>query len=164
MQKIKIFISVGTHTQQFDRLLAEADRIAEKREEIAFFAQIGNSKYVPKNFKSAKFLEEKDYAKNFLENDIIISHGGAGTIINALTYCKPLIVAPRLKKYGEHTDDHQLDIAKALEEKGKCIAVLDIKDLGKAIDKSLNKKASMASEKEGMIKRIKEFISKEELK
>lgn len=163
MPRIKIFISVGTHSQQFDRLLAEADRIAEKRKELAFFAQIGNSRYQPKNFGFVKFLEEKDYAQNFLVNDIIISHGGAGTIINALTYSRPLIIVPRLKKYGEHTDDHQLDLAKAMEEKGKCIAVLDIKDLNEAINKSLNKKAGMNSEKEGMIKKIREFIKNGEL-
>ncbi|PIU21159.1 MAG: beta-1,4-galactosyltransferase [Candidatus Diapherotrites archaeon CG08_land_8_20_14_0_20_34_12] len=161
MPKRNIFISVGTHPQQFDRLLAEADRISAKNKDLQFFAQIGNSEYEPKNFGFARFLEEKEYVERFKKSDLIIAHGGAGTIINALELNKPLIVVPRLKKFKEHTDDHQLDLAKVLEKNGKCLAVYEIERLENAINNSKDKKYEMSSEKEGIIKKIKDFIEKE---
>ncbi len=79
---MKIFVSVGTHPQNFNRLFEEIDRIAGKKNpENGFFGQLGNSDYVPKNFPFKKFLNQKEYLEKMHNADIVISHGGAGTII-----------------------------------------------------------------------------------
>ena len=44
----------------------------------------------------------------------MITHGGAAAIMLGLKYQKPVIVMPRLAKYGEHVDDHQLQITRSL--------------------------------------------------
>ncbi|MDP6671171.1 MAG: PssE/Cps14G family polysaccharide biosynthesis glycosyltransferase, partial [archaeon] len=133
----KIFVSVGTHPQQFNRLLEELDKLAgTNRLGTEIFAQTGNSNYTPKNFKSEKFVGEKDYNSKIGKADVIVSHGGAGTIINALRSGKKLVVVPRLKKFGEHTNNHQLDLAKSLEKQGKCLAVYNIAELGNALKKA----------------------------
>ena len=156
---LKIFVSVGTHPQQFDRLLRELDVLLEMGKlKATIFAQTGNSSYKPKLFGSKKFLGEQAYNKSIADSELIISHGGAGTIINALRRGKKLIVVPRLERFGEHTNDHQMDLAKALESQGKCLAVYDMVKLGQTIQKAKAFKPSIASNREKLVSRIKSFL------
>ncbi len=155
---MKIFVSVGTHPQQFDRLLREIDAIAARHKEFEIFAQTGNSGYEPKNFAFEKFVNGTDYDRRMAWADVVLSHGGAGTIINALLGKKPLVGVPRLAKFGEHTNDHQLDLAKALEEKGKAIAVFDINDLEKKVLDAFSFRPNLESGREGLIDRIALFL------
>ena len=154
----KIFASVGTHPQAFDRLLKELDRIAPKHSEWEIIAQAGNSKYAPKNFVFKKYFNGKKFNEKIKWADVVLSHGGAGTIISALLHKTPLIVVPRLKKFKEHTNDHQLDLAKVLEREGKAITVFDIKELEQNILKAFSFKPNLSSDKERLIKRISLFL------
>ena len=156
---LRVFVSVGTHPQQFDRLLKEVDRlVVDGKLKAGVFAQTGNSEYRPSGFEFKKFVNAAEYEKRMQEANVVVSHGGAGTIINALRMGKKLVVVPRLEKFSEHTNDHQLDLAQALQARGKCIAVFDIKDLGKAIERAKNFKPSLASEREKLVKRIGQFL------
>lgn len=110
------------------------------------------------NFRFEKFLEGRGYDSRMLWADVVLSHGGAGTIINALLGKKPLLVVPRLARFGEHTNDHQLDLAKALEGGGKVLAVYDIGDLEKKLSMLGSFKPKIASEKEGLVSRLVEFL------
>ena len=154
---MRIFVTLGTHPQQFNRLLKEIDSLA-KKPGFNFFAQAGNSTYNPKNFPFKKFINPGPYEQEFANSDVIISHGGAGAIIAALRQKKPLIIVPRLRKHGEHTDDHQLDLAEALDRRGKAIAVFDLKELPKAIDKAKKFRAEKESEREALAGRIRNFL------
>lgn len=160
---MKIFLSVGTHSQQFNRLLEEMDSLlgSEKLKAEAF-AQAGNSSYEAKNFAWKKFLSEKEYNERMDWADIVVSHGGAGTIINALLRGKKLLIVPRLKNFGEHTNDHQLDLANAFAEEGKAIAVLDIKDLAKKIGETKKFRPRIASNKQALVSEIKNFLERME--
>ncbi|MDD5163577.1 MAG: glycosyltransferase [Candidatus ainarchaeum sp.] len=158
---MKIFVSVGTHAQQFNRLLKEMDLLlGEKKINAEVFAQAGNSDYEPKNFAFKKFLDEKEFVEKFGWADIVISHGGAGTIINAMLNKKRLVIVPRMKKFGEHTNDHQLDLAEALEKEGRALAVFEIKELGTKIREAEKFSPKIASDKEGLVNAIKEFLEK----
>jgi UDP-N-acetylglucosamine transferase subunit ALG13 len=61
--------------------------------------------------------------------DIVIAHSGVGSIISALSSNKPVVVFPRLAKYKEHIDDHQLDIAHAFSHKNYCLCCEEDDDL-----------------------------------
>ncbi len=129
-----IFVSVGTHPQQFNRLLIEIDKlISDGKLKEKVVAQSGVSDYKPKNFKCKSFFDFSELEKNIKKSSSIITHAGAGTIITAINARKKIIVVPRLKKFSEHTNDHQLELAHALEAEGKIIAVYDIEKLGNAI-------------------------------
>src|SRR5690554_4596962 len=65
--------------------------------------------------------------------DLIISHGGTGALIGALKLGKQVIAVPRLAKYGEHTDDHQTQVAGVLADEGYLKCVLEIDSLFEAI-------------------------------
>lgn len=153
-----IFVSVGTHMQQFDRLFKELDEIAMHSADC-FFAQIGHSAFIPKNFEFKKFLNAKEYLEKMKWADIVISHGGAGTIINALNAGKKLVIVPRLKKFGEHTDDHQIDLAKSFESGKKAIAVYEITGLKKSIELAKKFKPSLESSREKLLKEIENYLN-----
>jgi len=44
------------------------------------------------------------------ECDLLITHAGTGAIVSALKNGKKVVAVPRLAKYGEHVDDHQMQI------------------------------------------------------
>ena len=156
---MNIFVTVGTHLQGFERLIREIDLLkANKKINANIFAQIGHTKYTPIKIKFKKFLNEKEYIENFKKSDIIISHAGAGTIINAFQMNKKLIIVPRLKKFNEHTDNHQLELAEELQKKGKVISVFNEKKLLEAIQKIKNKKNIKNKKTSKIIETLNEWI------
>lgn len=115
---ILIFITVGTQKFQFNRLLEYIDEkvsTGEIKEKI--FAQIGSSTYIPKNYEYKDYIDKNEFSKNIEKSDLIITHAGVGTIITAINKNKKVIVVPRLSKYKEHVDNHQLEIAESFSNK-----------------------------------------------
>lgn len=134
MRQIKIFVTIGS-TYPLDRLIIQMDKIgADKKYNI--FAQIGESQLEPKNIKWTKFLNYTAGQKKMDNSDIIISHAGIGTIIEALSKNKKLILFPRLKEYGEAVDDHQLEICEAFYKKFGINYTVDLKKISKLIIKT----------------------------
>lgn len=132
---ILIFICVGSREYQFDRLLREIDKLIEENyisEEV--FGQIGKSTYLPKYFGYKRFLDAKEFSDAQNKADIIISHGGTGSLISSLKLGKKVIAVPRLEKFNEHIDDHQIQVSTALSDKGYLKTVFDITMLYDAID------------------------------
>lgn len=132
-----IFLTLGTQKFQFNRLLEKVDELKglnKINEDI--FAQVGYSDYQPQNFTARRFLDKIEYQKKVTEADLIITHGGVGSILSASKNDTPVIVIPRLKKYGEHVDDHQLDIVKVFNDLGVIIACDDLNNLQNEIKKA----------------------------
>ncbi|MCX8190176.1 MAG: glycosyl transferase [Candidatus Diapherotrites archaeon] len=155
---MRVFVAVGTHEKPFNRLIRAVDEIAESQKNIEFFVQTGNSTYVPKHCKFKKFLSPEQYEEEIKKADVVVSHSGAGSIISALANKKPLIIVPRLKKYDEHTDDHQLDIANALERMNKAKVVCDMENLCEALLNAKKTCSKMQSSRQRLIARIKKFL------
>ncbi|MFD1952811.1 glycosyltransferase [Paenibacillus thailandensis] len=70
----------------------------------------------------------------FDQSDLIITHSGTSSIIKGLKKGKKIIVVPRQKKFDEHIDDHQLEIAMMFEKKGFIEVVYNINDLAQKIE------------------------------
>ena len=116
-----MFIIVGGVVEfDFSRLLKITDELCQ--EEVLdpqnTKAQIGHCQYVPKNYDSYRFADGEQFHNDIKNADAIITHGGIGTLIYALKEEKKVIVFPRLKKYQEHLDDHQIDICLAFKDAG----------------------------------------------
>ena len=132
-----IFVTVGSQKFQFDRLLREIDSaIEEKIITEPVFAQIGSSTYIPKHYEYSPFLDNDDFIEKISKSNMIISHGGTGSIINSLNMKKKVIAVARLSKFGEHVDDHQLQIVDKLSINNYIIGVKDVSDLKDAIMKA----------------------------
>jgi len=91
--------------------------------------------------------------------NLLITHSGVGTIIEGLNFGKPVIVFPRRKEYGEHVDDHQLQIAEAFEKKNYILVCREEDQLEKVI-KSSEKKIfeKYVSGQKAVVERIEKFL------
>ena len=158
-----IFVTVGSSSHGFDRILEVVDELKlEKEINDKIIAQIGNSRYKPKKIEMAfKFKSWKEVNELYKKADMIISHAGAGTIITALKYNKPIICIPRLKEFGEHTDNHQLEIANALEKKKKILVARNKNELLNCIKKvKMGWKPKKELKSTKVAKEVLKFLSK----
>lgn len=161
-----IFVTVGTHEQQFDRLVKEVDKLKEDgiiKEDV--FIQIGFSTYEPKYCQWSKLISYKEMNNKIKEARIIITHGGPASFITPLQIGKIPIVVPRQEKYGEHVNDHQLEFTKNVEERNRnIIPVYDMKDLKEKIlnyDEIVDEvKGEYLSNTEMFVKKLKMEIEK----
>ena len=134
-----IFITVGTQRFQFNRLLKEVDKlISENKITEEVFAQIGYSTYKPKYYNFKDFINSEEYENILAKSNIVITHGGTGTIIKAVKHRKKVIAIPRLKAFGEHVDNHQMQIISEFNEIGFLQKVEDINNLSDIIEKMNN--------------------------
>ena len=126
-----IFITLGSQKFQFDRLLKEVDRlIADGVIQEKVFAQIGASEYLPQNYTYERILDRQRFAQIMDQCDSVITHGGTGVIIGAVKKGKKVIAVPRLAKYGEHVDDHQLQLLHQFDDLQLICACYDVEQLG----------------------------------
>ncbi len=129
-----IFVTLGSQKFQFNRLLKAIDELVENKQiKDDIFAQIGYSDYKPKNYKYKEFLDREEFKKSMGRSDIVITHGGTGAIVGAIKQGKKVIAVPRLAKYEEHVDDHQLQIIGQFTEMNLIKAVYDMTELQEAI-------------------------------
>lgn len=134
-----IFIVLGTQKFQFNRLLKLVDKlILENKIKEPVFAQIGYSYYTPKHYTFTTFLDKDEFEKKIKECDVLITHSGVGTIISGISNNKATIVVPRLKKYNEHVDNHQCEIASAFARKKLVLLCEERDNLVELINKSKN--------------------------
>lgn len=116
-----IFVSLGTEIFSFPRLLRELENLINEggiQEEC--IVQVGHTNYSSHLFKTVKFVSNSQFTELIQKADIIISHGGSGSLFNAIKKGKKVIAMARLKKYGEMIDDHQTELVKKLSQEG-CI-------------------------------------------
>jgi len=121
-----IFVTVGTHEQQFDRLVKTIDEmVKDNRITEEVIIQYGYCNYIPKYCLAEKFFsyaKMREYVKNAR---IVITHGGPSSFIMALQEKKIPIVFPREKKFNEHVNNHQVDFCKSIEGRLNNIIVVD---------------------------------------
>ena len=110
-----IFLTIGFQLS-FDRLIKEVDRITPKLNGLHVVAQVSKTRHEVENMESHAYVKPAEFADYFDRATLIISHAGMGTILSALESERPIIVMPRLKKYGEVTTDHQMSTARKLEK------------------------------------------------
>ncbi len=147
-----IFVCTGTQIFQFDRLTRKLDElISEGIITEKVFAQIGAGEYLPKNYEYKKFINKDEFAEYQRQANVIISHGGTGALVGASKLGKNIIAVPRLAKYNEHVDDHQLQVVHVLEKEGYVRAVYDIEDLGRVIQEALENPITKVYKRESNI-------------
>ena len=129
-----ILVTLGTQDKSFHRLLEAIDKEIEKgniKDEVV--VQAGLTKYESKNMKLIDFLPFDEFDKLIKKCDLLITHAGVGSLVTGLKYNKKVIGVPRLKKYKEHENDHQLQILKSFTKKGYILSVNNVNNIGKVL-------------------------------
>ena len=134
-----ILVLLGTQNNSFHRLLEEVEKnIKNKTIQEEVIVQAGYTKFESKNMKIIDLMSKEELAEYQDKASLIITHGGAGSIIMALRKNKKVIAVPRLHEYGEHVNDHQRQIIKVFSEKNYLIGIQNVEDLPEAIKESEN--------------------------
>ena len=129
-----IFVTVGTHEQSFNRLIEYMDHWAKGVEEEVII-QTGVSSYEPVNCKWQQYFKQQEMYDLIEQARIVITHGGASSYIDVLQRGKIPIVVPRLYKYHEHVNDHQLEFSyKYKQEYNNIILIEDVTQLSYSIE------------------------------
>lgn len=132
-----ILVMLGTQNNSFHRLLEEIDDLINKgiiNDEVV--VQAGYTKYKSKNMKIFSLIPVEELEELIEKADLIITHGGVGSIISSLKKGKKVIAVPRLHEYQEHVNNHQKEIVETFDKKGYIIGIQDVKELNEAIEKS----------------------------
>ena len=152
---------LGTQNNSFKRLLKELDRLKEKKiikEEI--IVQAGYTKYKSDNLQIFDFIDKDKLEDYQSKANLIITHGGVGSIISSLKKGKTVIAVPRLKEYNEHVNNHQKDIVESFSNNGYIIGIKDIKELEDAYKKSKDfKPKKYIPNNSKIIKAVEDFIN-----
>ena len=159
-----IFVTVGTHEQQFNRLVKAVDDL--KRDGVItedVVMQTGFSTYEPKYCKWSKLIPYQQMEQYVRDAHIVITHGGPASFIMPLQMGKIPIVVPRQQQFGEHVNDHQVEFARNVAERmGNIILVEDISKLRKNIarydEESIDKKFEIYSNNELFCNKLNEIV------
>lgn len=104
---LMIFVTLGTQDKPFVRLLKMVSAINSDEEIVV---QAGYTEYHDERLKICSYFSKEEFQEYMSRADIVISHGGVGSLITALDMGKKVLVCPRLSCYGEHQNDHQQQI------------------------------------------------------
>jgi UDP-N-acetylglucosamine transferase subunit ALG13 len=116
-----IFVTVGTHHQPFGRLLRALDALDTSE----MIVQHGPGKPPAGAARAEEFMPFDAMLAAFREADVVITHAGVGSILCATREGHAPLVVPRRHDLGEHIDDHQVELTRALGTRGSIIAVWD---------------------------------------
>ena len=155
-----IFVTTGTHKIPFDRLIISIDKAIKKeyiKEEV--IVQCSKTKVKSNNIKFVNTLEIEEFNKILKSANLIITHGGVGTIIDGIKNNKIIIACPRLSKYKEALNDHQLQIVNKFSELGYIIPLKDPTKIDKALKEAkIFKPKKFESNTKKMVTLIENFI------
>ncbi len=126
-----ILVTVGTHTMPFDRLLRAVDQLHATNmvDTAEVTVQAGTSTYRCRGCRQFAYCTGPEFDALLDQAALVISHGGIGTLLRALRQRRRVIAIPRLRRYGEHHNDHQVEICTELARQRALFTSLDVADL-----------------------------------
>ena len=155
-----ILVTLGTQDKPFIRLLNKLEEEVKNgniTDEV--IVQAGNTKFTSKYMKVFDMIPVGEFSDLIKKCDLLITHGGVGSIITGLKNNKKVIGIARLKKYGEHTNDHQLQILENFDANGYIIHLKNLDELCQTIDKAKKfKPKKYKSNTNNMLKLIEDYI------
>ena len=158
-----ILVTLGTQDKSFKRLLEAIDKQVELgniKDKIV--VQAGCTKYESKNMEIFDLIPMEKFDDLIKSCDLLITHGGVGSIITGLKNNKTVIAAARLEKYKEHTNDHQLQIIENFSNDGYILGLDNFDELDKVLEKAKTfKPKKYVSNTDKMIKIIEDYIDKQ---
>ena len=155
-----------TKTQVFHKNLSKRELLEEVQKCIdediikdKVIVQAGSTKFESKDMEVFNLIEQDKFNILMEQADTIITHGGVGSIVTAVKLGKKVIAVPRLKQYGEHVNDHQIQIVETFSNQGFIKGIKDVSELKETlreIDTFIPNK--LESNTEHIINIIEDFI------
>jgi len=155
-----IAVLLGTNPYSFTRLVNQIDGIASDSN-IHFYVQLGNTRNIPTYCEYERFIEHEKLIDMLYNSEVVVSHGGFGSICDALMCKKPVVAVPRRPELGE-SQDFQEELVRELEASDRVIGVYDINQLYSKIQEACTRKFNYES-KNNVSKIINAFLENQNL-
>lgn len=131
-----ILVTLGTQDKSFTRLLDSIrEQINNGNIKDKVIVQAGFTKYDSKDMEIFDLIDRDKFSDLIKKCDLLITHGGVGSILTGLKNNKKVIVCPRLSKYKEHMNDHQVQIVDRFYEAGYILKFNEGDNLGDILKK-----------------------------
>ncbi len=153
-----IFATVGTNHARFGRML-EALAAWPGTEELV--VQHGPVAVERPGAVLKPYLSFDEMVSYIEESRLVVTHAGVGSILLALAHGKGPIVVPRLRRYGEAVDDHQLVFARRLDEDG-LVTMVDLSrpsDLWRALDSAASSTAVRRNGGNRLVADLRDYLT-----
>lgn len=131
-----ILVTLGTQDKPFDRLIKAIDKqiqMGNIKDEV--IVQASFTKYKSNNMKIFDQVSKEQFEKLVNDCDLIITHGGIGSILTGFKYNKKMIAVARLSEFQEAANNHQIQIIERFEKEGLLLALIDLIDLEDVLKK-----------------------------
>jgi UDP-N-acetylglucosamine transferase subunit ALG13 len=149
-----ILVTVGTAIP-FDRLLRAVDAIPPGEEIIA---QTGRSNAPSTRATCIEFLPYDELVAHVRRARVVVAHAGVGSVVTALLHGKRPIVVPRLSRFGETVDDHQLPFARRLHRAGLVTCIEDVDRLPDLLVDGLEHSAVPPQAESGLASELSAYL------
>lgn len=155
-----ILVVLGTEKYSFQRPLDLLEAyVVENRITEQIIVQSGYTVYRSDYMDITPFFSMHELNLLYDEARIVISHGGTGSVVAGIKMGKTVVVIPRLKKYNEHIDDHQLELVSAFDESNYIVPWNEGDDLSMVMKKTQEfSPATFLSGKESILNYVAKFI------
>ena len=155
-----ILVTLGTNDKSFVRLIEKIEELVQKGViDDRVVVQAGYTKYESENLEIFDLIPMEQFNELLKTCDLLITHGGVGSIITGLKNAKTVVAVPRLEKYGEHVNDHQYQIIENFENSGYILAAYDVEELENVLEKVSGFQAKKYSSNTGnMIELVRKYI------
>lgn len=151
-------VTLGTQHQEFTRLLDYIEKSDLKGEIIV---QAGYTKYESKKMKIFDFISYDEMEKYIDKCDLVITHAGTGSIVMPLKKGKKVIACARLSKFGEHVDDHQVELVDVFYSEGYILKIDEGTSLNEVLKNIKNfKPKKFVSNTKRFIENLEQEINK----
>ena len=155
-----ILVLLGTQNNSFHRLLEKIQKMVDiELINDKVIVQAGYTQFSSESMQIFDFIPLEKMNELQEKASLIITHGGVGSIISAISKGKKVIAVPRLHKYSEHVNDHQKEIIKTFNDTGFIIGTEKVEELEEAFHKSQYfEPKKYESNTQNIIKIIQDFI------
>ncbi len=149
-----IFVTVGTHHQPFERLLAALNSL----DGDDLVVQFGPARPPAGVARSEAYMPFNEMLECFAEADTVITHAGVGSILCARRAGHVPLVVPRRRDLGEHVDDHQAELTRGLETRGTAIAVWDTDALADQVKSAPPRRSHLESTEAPLCRSVRSAV------
>lgn len=150
-----ILVIVGTNFYSFDRLIKAVDICIETSH--SKIIQVGISKYIPINSNYFDYEDSETIGRLIEECELVISHGGFGTMMDAIELGKKIIAVPRKQEFGECLDNQE-ELVRYFESKNYLVGCYDINKLPELVDRCLKGNISFDQYRPESTLKVNDFI------
>lgn len=117
----RVVVTVGTLDFSFRRLFERLKQVLPERAEVIVQAGPAGAEIDWPGATVEAMMDPGKLSSLMEDADVVVTHSGVGSALMAFEAGKSPILVPRLKSHGEHVDDHQIQIAQQLANRGLAV-------------------------------------------